>query len=58
MATKAIKPLSYFQIVKTPKTIDEIKDKVSDRLIITKSGKMYFDYSDTERIEIATNVAP
>lgn len=58
MATKAIKPLSYFQIVKTPKTIDEIKDKVSDRLIITKSGKMYFDYSNTERIEIATNVAP
>ena len=56
--TKAIKPLSYFQVVKTTKTIDEIKDKISDRLIITKSGKMYFDYSNTERIEIATNVAP
>ena len=44
---------SFFQIVKTTKDISEFKDKITDRLIITKSGKMYFDYSSEERIEIS-----
>ena len=44
---------SFFQVVKTSKDISEFKDKITDRLIITKSGKMYFDYSSEERIEIS-----
>ena len=44
---------SYFHIIKTTKPINEIIDHVSDRLIITKEGRMYFDYSDSERIEIS-----
>lgn len=45
---------TFFQLVKTSKNINEIKEKVSDRLIITKQGKLYFDYSNNERIEIST----
>lgn len=44
---------TYFQIAKTSKPITEIEEHVSDRLIITKQGRMYFDYSDSERIEIS-----
>ena len=46
---------TYFHLLKTSKNIAEIKDKISDRLIITKDGKMYFDYSNNERIEISHN---
>lgn len=44
----------FFQIVKTHRNIDDIKERISDRLIITKQGKLYFDYSNSERIEIST----
>ena len=43
---------THYQLAKTTKAISEISDIVSDRLIITKEGQMYFDYSDNERIEI------
>lgn len=45
---------SFYQLVKTNKDISQINDIVSDRLIITKQGKLYFDYSDTERIELTS----
>lgn len=45
---------TYFSIVKTTKPVNEITNYVSDRLIINvKEGRMYFDYSDSERIEIS-----
>lgn len=49
---------NYLQVVKTPKSIEEIKDIVSDRLIITKNGQMYFDYSSNLRIEISNSSKP
>lgn len=49
---------NYLQVVKTPKNIEEIKDIVSDRLIITKNGQMYFDYSSNLRIEISNSSKP
>ena len=48
----------YLQVVKTPKSIEEITDLVSDRLIITKSGQLYFDYSSDLRIEISNSSKP
>ena len=45
---------SYFHVVKTDKSINDITDKISDRLIITKSGKMYFDYDANTRLELST----
>ena len=48
---------TYFSIVKTTKPVNEITNYVSDRLIINvKEGRMYFDYSDSERIEISNKV--
>lgn len=44
----------FFQIVKTSQNIKDITERISDRLIITRQGKLYFDYSDSERIEIST----
>ncbi len=44
---------THFTVTKTSKPIEDIKEKISDRLIITKSGRLYFDYSDSERIEIS-----
>lgn len=46
-----------FQIVKTTKSINEIKSIISDRLIITKDGNLYFDYNNNERITISENAA-
>jgi len=48
---------NYFKILKTTKNINEIIEKIEDRMIITKSGEMYFDYSSTERIRINTSTA-
>ena len=47
---------AYFQLMKTSKNIADIKEKISDRLIVTKDGKLYFDYSDNERIEISNRL--
>lgn len=44
---------TYFQLLKTSKNIADINNKISDRLIITKQGELYFDYSDHERIKIS-----
>lgn len=49
---------SYFSILKTDKNINAIRDKVADRIIITKYGKVYFDYSNTERIELTGDQKP
>lgn len=44
---------SFFRLAKTSKPIESIKDKVTDRLIITRSGEMYFDYSSDLRLKLA-----
>lgn len=47
---------TFFQLFKTSKEIEDIGEVIKDRLIITKQGdqgKLYFDYSDDERIEIS-----
>ena len=49
---------SYVTILKTANDIDTIKDIVENRLIITKSGKIYYDYSENERIELTGGRVP
>lgn len=49
---------SYYQVFKTRKNILDIPDKHPDSFIITIDGKLYFDYSDDERIEISTICPP
>ena len=46
---------SFFQLVKTAKPIEAITELVSDRLIVTKSGELYFDYSDKLRLKLTNN---
>jgi len=46
---------TYFQIEKTTKNIDEIKQIVEDRMIITDTGKLFYDFSPTKRIELTNN---
>lgn len=47
---------TFFKLVKTQKSIEEITDFVTDRLIITKNGNLYFDYSSDLRIEINKHI--
>lgn len=44
---------NFFQLVKTSKSIDSITDKVTDRMIVTKSGELYFDYSPGLRLKLS-----
>lgn len=45
---------TYFQLLKCEDTILP-SNKISDRLIVTRGGNVYFDYSENERIEISTS---
>lgn len=49
---------NQFQILKTRKKISEINEYISDRLIITHEGKMYFEFSDEKEERIPITVTP
>jgi len=46
---------NYFSLLKTSKDISMIDNRIADRIIITQTGEMYFDYDENTRIQITSN---
>lgn len=43
---------TFYRLLKTYSNITDIKTFVNDRLIVTHDGRLFFDFSNSERIEI------